>query len=179
MEGENLKLALKEVGKLIKKNLKQAAKDDGFKASGKLDRSFKYRVEDNELYIFGEQYANALSDGIKNKGKYGYKMADELAEWAKSKGMRPLFRNKKGQFRKVYESSWKSLGFVLARSIAGKSNAENPKNKEGGISKRFGYKGSGFIQAVQEQTKEQIKTILKEGYRKDILLSLNKLKSIN
>ena len=68
---------------------------------------------------------------------------------------------------------------VLARSIAGKSNAENPKNKEGGISKRFGYKGSGFIKAVQEQTKEQIKTILKEGYRKDILLSLNKLKSIN
>jgi hypothetical protein len=48
-----------------------------------------------------------------------------------------------------------------------------------GISERFGYKGSGFIKTVQEQTKEQIKTILKEGYRKDILLSLDKLKSIN
>jgi len=47
------------------------------------------------------------------------------------------------------------------------------------VSKRFEYKGSGFVERVQEQTKEQIKTILKEGYRKDILLSLDKLKSIN
>ena len=31
----------------------------------------------------------------------------------------------------------------------------------------------------EHPTKEQIKTILKEGYRKDILLSLDKLKSIN
>ena len=40
MEGENLKLALREVGKLIRKNLKQEAKNDKFKASGDLDRFF-------------------------------------------------------------------------------------------------------------------------------------------
>jgi len=172
MEGENLKLALKEVGKLIKKNLKQAAKDDGFKASGKLDRSFKYRVEDNELYIFGEQYANALSDGISTGGgsdEEGFKnLQSNIIKWAKIKGIRPQIRDKKGRFTKVSDRAWKSLGYVLARSI-----------RQKGISERFGYKGSGFIQAVQEQTREQIKTILKEGYRKDILLSLNKLKSIN
>ena len=190
MEGENLKLALREVGKLIRKNLKQEAKNDKFKASGKLDRSFRYRVEDNELYIFGEQYANALSKGITNKGKYSEKMSDNLIRWAKTKGMRPMFRQYQkgvngkyeptGKFRKVYESSWKSLGFVLAASISGNSQAgKDAKNPDGGISKRFKYKGSGFIKTVQEQTKEQIKTILKEGYRKDILLSLDKLKSIN
>ena len=136
MEGENLKLDLREVGKLIRKRLKQGAKDDEFSASGNLDKSFKYRVQDNELYIFGEQYANALSGGINNKGKYDYDMAKKLAKWAKIKGMRPMFRlyekdvdgsyKPTGKFRKVYESSWKSLGFVLARSIA-----------EKGISKRF------------------------------------------
>jgi hypothetical protein len=190
MEGENLKLALREVGKLIRKNLKQEAKNDKFKASGNLEKSFRYRVEDNELYIFGEQYANALSKGITNKGKYSEKMSDNLIRWAKTKGMRPMFRQYEkgvdgkykptGKFRKVYESSWKSLGFVLAASISGNSPAgKDAKNPDGGISKRFEYKGSGFIKRVQEQTKEQIKTILKEGYRKDILLSLDKLKSIN
>ena len=82
MEGENLKLALREVGKLIRNRLKQGAKDDEFSASGNLDRSFKYRVQDNELYIFGEQYANALSGGIMNKGKYDYGMAKKLAHLA-------------------------------------------------------------------------------------------------
>ena len=177
MEGENLKLALREVGKLIRSKLKQSAKDDEFSASGNLDRSFKYRVEKNELYIFGEQYANALSGGIKNKGKYDYDMAKKLAKWAKIKGMRPMFRlyekdvdgsyKPTGKFRKVYESSWKSLGFVLARSIA-----------EKGISKRFRYKGSGFIEAVQKETKEQIKKMLKDAYKKDILEQLNTLKAI-
>lgn len=172
MEGENLKLALREVGKLIRKNLKQEAKNDGFKASGKLDESFKYRVEDNELYIFGEQYANALSKGISTGGGSDEKGFEQLQsniiKWAKIKGIRPQIRDKKGRFTKVNDRTWKSLGYILARSIRTK-----------GISKRFGYKGSGFIQAVQEQTKEQIKAILKEGYRKDILLNLNELKSIN
>ena len=177
MEGENLKLALREVGKLIRKRLKQGAKDDEFSASGNLDKSFKYRVQDNELYIFGEQYANALSGGINKKGKYSYDMAKKLAKWAKIKGMRPMFRlyekdvdgsyKPTGKFRKVYESSLKSLGFVLARSISKK-----------GISERFGYKGSGFIEAVKKETKEEIKRILKEGYRKDIAAQLKTLKAI-
>ena len=59
MEGENLKLALREVGKLIRNRLKQGAKDDEFSASGNLDRSFRYRVQDNELYIFKTRDRNS------------------------------------------------------------------------------------------------------------------------
>ncbi len=165
MEGENLKLALREVGKLIRKNLKQEAKNDKFKASGDLDRSFRYRVEDNELYIFGEQYANALSNGIKTDKTYNKsseQFRKSIIDWAKSKGITPR-RDKKGRF-----TSYMSMANAITKSIRRK-----------GISERFGYKGSGFIKRVQEETKEQIKTILKEGYRKDILLSLDKLKSIN
>lgn len=178
MKQDNLKLALKEVGKLIKRNLKIEAREDKFKASGKLDSSFKYRVIENELQIFGEEYANALSKGITDKGKYNYDMAGKLEKWAKYKGMRPLFRNKKGRFRKITKSSWKSLGYVLARSIAGKSPSEKRKNQDGGISARFGYKGSGFIERVKQQTKKEIKELLKEGFKKDILESLNELKGI-
>ena len=178
MEGKNLKLALKEVGKLIKKNLKTEAKIDKFKASGKLDSSFKYRVVENELQMFGEEYANALSKGITDKGKYNYDMARKLEKWAKYKGMRPLFRNEKGRFRNITKSSWKSLGYVLARSIAGKSPSEKRKNRDGGISERFGYKGSGFIERVKEQTKGQIKSIITEAYKKDILASLDEIKRI-
>ena len=169
MEGENLKLALREVGKLIRKNLKQEAKNDEFKASGELDRSFKYRVEDNELYIFGEQYANALSDGIKNRRNskgVSPKFVDSILNWMKDRGIQP--RDRKGRYVSIKSYTNRSIANAIARGI-----------KKNGISKRFEYKGSGFIKRVQEETKEQIKTILKEGYRKDILLSLDKLKSIN
>ena len=181
MEGKNLKLALREVGKLIRKNLKQKFKEEDFYASGNLNKSFKYRVEDNELYIFGEQYANALSKGMSTGGgsnEEGFKKVQKnIIGWAKKKGMRPLFRlyekdvdgkyKPTGKFRKVYDSTWNSLGYVLARSI-----------RQRGISKRFEYKGSGFIEAVQKETKEQIKKMLKDAYKKDILEQLNTLKAI-
>ena len=116
MEGENLKLALREVGKLIRKNLKQKFKEKDFYASGDLDKSFKYRVKDNELYIFGEQYANALSDGISTGGssdEEGFKnLQSNIIKWAKIKGIRPQIRDKKGRF-----VSRKGLQFAIANSI--------------------------------------------------------------
>ena len=171
MKGENLKLALKDVGKLIKSKLKYEAKADGFNASGKLDKSFRYRVIKNELHLFGEEYANALSKGIStggngNKAEFE-KMQRNIIQWAKIKGIRPQIRDRKGRFTKVTDRTWKSLGYVLSRSIRRK-----------GISKRFGYKGSGFIQTVKEQTEKQIIEIISTGYKKDILAQLDTIKKI-
>jgi len=171
MKGENLKSSLKEVGKLIKGKLKAGASKDGFKASGKLDKSFRYRVIKNELHLFGEEYANALSKGISTGGsgdKAGFeKLQRNIIEWAKIKGIRPQIRDKKGRFTKVTDRTWKSLGYVLARSVRRK-----------GISKRFGYKGSGFVQTVKEQTQKEIVEILSAGFKKDILAELDKIKKI-
>ncbi len=171
MEGTNLKASLKEVGKLIKGKLKSGAKEDGFNATGNLDKSFRYRVIENELHLFGEEYANALSKGISTGGggdKAEFeKMQLNIIEWAKIKGIRPQIRDKKGRFTKVTDRTWKSLGYVLARSIRRK-----------GISKRFGYKGSGFMQTVKEQIRTEIKEILSEGFKKDILANLDTIKKI-
>ena len=164
MEGENLKLALREVGKLVRGKLKSEASKDGFKASGKLDKSFRYRVIKNELHLFGEEYANALSKGIEKDPSYnksGDKFREDIISWAKAKGIRPR-RDKKGRF-----TSFMSMAIAITRSIRRK-----------GISKRFGYKGSGFIETVKKQTQKEIVEILSAGYKKDILAELDKLKKI-
>ena len=44
-----------------------------------------------------------------------------------------------------------------------------------GISKRFGYKGSGFIQEVKKSMESKISNIILEGYKKDLQEQLNKI----
>ncbi len=164
MEGENLKLALREVGKLIRRKLKAGAKEDGFKATGNLDKSFRYRVIKNELHLFGEEYANALSKGVKKNPNYN-KSSDEFREdiikWARAKGIRPK-RDKKGRF-----TSFMAMANAMTISIRRK-----------GISQRFNYKGSGFVKTVKQQTQKEIKEILSAGFKKDILAKLDTIKKI-
>ncbi len=167
MEDTNLNKALKEAGELIKSKLRVSAVNDGFKATGKLDKSFDYSVVANELKVMSEKYAGALSEGISTSGSGDKaefeKMQINIIKWAKIKGIRPQVRDKKGRFQKVTDRTWKSLGFVLSRSIRKK-----------GISKRFGYKGSGFIQEVKTSMEKKITDIITEGYKKDLLEQINK-----
>ena len=142
MENKHLNEALNEAGKLIKTKLKVAASKDGFKASGKLDKSFDYSVVANELQVKAEKYAGALSEGVSKDANYN-KSSDEfrrsIIDWAKKKGIRPK-RNKKGRF-----TSYMSMANAIAISIRRK-----------GISKRFGYKGSGFITQVKSSMEEKV-----------------------
>ena len=167
MENKHLNEALNEAGKLIKSKLRVAASDDGFKASGKLDKSFDYSVVANELQVKAEKYAGALSEGISTNGsgdKADFeRMQLNIIEWAKTKGIRPQVRDKKGRFQKVTDRTWKSLGYVLSRSIRRK-----------GISKRFGYKGSGFITQVKSSMEKKLTSMILEGYKKDLIEQINK-----
>ena len=167
MENKHLNEALNEAGKLIKSKLRVAASEDGFKATGKLDKSFDYSVVANELQVKAEKYAGALSEGIStggsgNKAEFE-KMQLNIIQWAKTKGIRPQVRDKKGRFQKVTDRTWKSLGYVLSRSIRRK-----------GISKRFGYKGSGFITQVKTSMEKKLTSMILEGYKKDLLEQINK-----
>mgnify|MGYP000111789468 CR=1 FL=1 len=167
MENKHLNEALHEAGKLIKSKLRVAASEDGFKASGKLDKSFDYSVVANDLQIMSEKYAGALSEGISTNGSGDKaefeKMQINIIKWAKIKGIRPQVRDKKGRFQKVTDRTWKSLGYVLSRSIRRK-----------GISKRFGYKGSGFITQVKSSMEKKLTSMILEGYKKDLLEQINK-----
>ena len=167
MENKHLNEALNEAGKLIKSKLRVAASDDGFKASGKLDKSFDYSVVANELQVKAEKYAGALSEGISTNGsgdKADFeRMQLNIIKLAKIKGIRPQVRDKKGRFQKVTDRTWKSLGYVLSRSIRRK-----------GISKRFGYKGSGFITQVKSSMEKKLTSMILEGYKKDLIEQINK-----
>jgi len=167
MENKHLNEALNEAGKLIKSKLRVAASEDGFKASGRLDKSFDYSVVANELQVKAEKYAGALSEGISTGGRGSKeefkKMQLNIIQWAKAKGIRPQVRDKKGRFQKVTDRTWKSLGYVLSRSIRRK-----------GISKRFGYKGSGFITQVKSSMEKKLTSMILEGYKKDLLEQINK-----
>ena len=162
MEGDNLKLALRDAGKLIRKKLKTEASKDGFKASGKLNKSFRYRVIANELHIYAEQYAGALSGGIKTRkdaNKSSEEFRNSIIKWARYKGITPK-RDKKGRF-----TSYMSMANAIAISI-----------KRRGISERFGYKGSGFVDRVKTEMTSEITDIIQKGFKKDLLDNLNKVK---
>ena len=167
MKNKHLNEALHEAGKLIKSKLRVAASEDGFKSSGKLDKSFDYSVVADELQVKAEKYAGALSEGISTGGSGDKaefeKMQLNIIQWAKAKGIRPQVRDKKGRFQKVTDRTWKSLGYVLSRSIRRK-----------GISKRFGYKGSGFITQVKSSMEKKLTSMILEGYKKDLLEQINK-----
>ena len=176
METPNLNEAKKNIGELLVTKFRKAAKDDKFSSTGKLDSSFGYDVVADKIEVFAEQYAGALSDGITKKFNPSGAMVSKIVAWMKSKGMQPLSRDKKGRFKKVTESSYKSVAFVIARSISGNSNARLPKNPNGGISKRFGYNGSGFMERVVIEQKEIVKQTLQDALKKDIEMELNKNK---
>tara|TARA_R100000951_G_scaffold58653_1_gene49312 strand:+ start:1518 stop:2000 length:483 start_codon:yes stop_codon:yes gene_type:complete len=160
MENKHLNEALNEAGKLIKSKLRVAASEDGFKATGRLDKSFDYSVVANELQVKAEKYAGALSEGISTDSSYN-KSSDEfrksIIDWAKKKGITPK-RSKKGRF-----TSYMSMANAIAMSIRRK-----------GISKRFGYKGSGFITQVKSSMEKKLTSIILEGYKKDLIEQINK-----
>ena len=169
MNDTELNKALNSVGDILVERLKTNSRNDGFYLTGKLNNSWRYDIAEKELKIHAEKYAGALSSGINNKGRIGKEMYRNLGEWARKRGMQPLLRKysngkNTGRFRKVTESSYTALGFLISRSIAKK-----------GISERFGYKGSGFIKLTIEQTKKQIENMLSEAYLKDITNELNNL----
>ena len=165
MENENLNEGLEQVGKLIVNKLKVLAKEDKFVATGKLDKSFRYETTANNLAIFSAKYARALSDGISKKdpnySEVSEKFKNNIKQWAKAKGITP--RDKKGRFVKIKDYTFNSMYIAIAKSI-----------RKRGISKRFEYQGSGFFQTMEDQLKEQIRTILSESYKKDLKLQIKR-----
>jgi hypothetical protein len=161
MNNDNLNNALKNAGKLIKNKLRVAALNKGHKATGKLDKSFDFSVVAQKLDIFSKEYAKAVSEGIEKDSRYNKSSTafrNSLIEWAKAKGIAP--RDKKtGKF-----ITYMKMASAMAIGI-----------RRNGISKRFQYRGSGFIKEVENQMQSEIINIINEGYKKDLINQLNKI----
>jgi len=139
-------------------------KEDELVASGKLSSS--YRIEKNEngfTLINDAKYSSAvLVDGSGKTSKIGGKdKIQRLADWAKTKGMQPLLRTKKGRFRKITESSYRALGFILAKSISKK-----------GTIQRFGYKGSNTLQRVADIKMKEWATKISVAFKEDLITQM-------
>tara|TARA_B110000503_G_scaffold11008_1_gene14951 strand:+ start:58 stop:534 length:477 start_codon:yes stop_codon:yes gene_type:complete len=157
---ENLDKALKDVGENVVSEIKRLAiKRDGFKASGDLDRSISYEVKGNIVEVSALEYIGAISDGIhKKKFPNGY----NILEWAKARGLQP--RGAKGRLLSRTDANMKSMAFVIARSIS-----------EKGISKRFGYKGRGFLEEIKKDVVKNVTDMIAEAYKLDIIVKLKEI----
>ena len=157
---ENLDKALNDVGENVVSEIKRLAiKRDGFKASGDLEKSISYEVKGNIVEVSALEYIGAISDGIhKKKFPNGY----NILEWAKSRGLQP--RGAKGRLLSRTDANMKSMAFVIARSIS-----------EKGISKRFGYKGSGFLEEIKKDVVKNVTDMIAEAYKLDIIVKLKEI----
>ena len=136
-----------------------AIKRDDFKASGDLDRSISYEVKGNIVEVSALEYIGAISDGIhKKKFPNGY----NILEWAKARGLQP--RGAKGRLLSRTDANMKSMAFVIARSIS-----------EKGISKRFGYKGRGFLEEIKKDVVKNVTDMIAEAYKLDIIVKLKEI----
>jgi len=156
---DNLDKAIETVGKNVVDEIKKLALRDGFKASGDLEKSFRYEVEGNTVTVYGADYTLALSDGIKNKK---FPNVNEIKDWIRHKGI-PI-KDSRGRSMSNTDANMNKLAFVIGRSI-----------KEKGISKRFGYKGSGFFDEAIKNTMEKITDIIAEAYKLDIIVKLKEI----
>ena len=156
---ENLDKALNAIGISVASEIKKLAKKDGFDASGDLDKSITYKVEGNTVTVEGNKYIGAISGGI-NKKKFPN--VDRIKQWAKDRGIQP--RNKKGRFVARTDANMNSLAFVIGKSIS-----------ERGISKRFGYKGSGFLEEMEKNVVKNVTDMIAEAYKLDIIVKLKEI----
>ena len=156
---DNLDEAIHTVGKNVVDEIKKLALRDGFKNTGELEKSFEYKVEGNVVTIYGAKYTLALSDGIKNK-----KLPNigKVREWVKQKGFR--LEDYRGRPIPNTERNLTKVAFAVSKGI-----------EKRGISKEFGYKGSGFFDEAIKNTMEKITDIIAEAYKLDIIVKLKEI----
>lgn len=156
---ENLDKALHAIGISVASEIKKLAKRDKFEASGDLDKSITYKVDGNTVTVEGNKYIGAISSGI-NRRKFPN--VDRIKKWLKDRGIQP--RNKKGRFVARTDANMNSLAFIIGKSIS-----------ERGISKRFGYKGSGFLEEMEKNVVKNVTEMIAEAYKLDIIVKLKEI----
>lgn len=157
--------ALNTIGKDIVDDLKNLVKKYDFKATGNLDKSFYYEVKENQVTVYGAKYAKALSDGIKKRpsdNKNSKEFRNSIEKWAKVKGIIP--RDKNGRFVKRTPSSFNKMINGIVFGI-----------KKNGISKRFGYRGAGFLDTMKKNAIKNIEDKILNAFKQDLIVNIKEI----
>ena len=162
---ENLDKALESVGESIVAEVRKLAKKDKFHATDSLDKSISYKIKGNIVEISANKYIEALSGGIKrqngSKEDFNQKL-ENIKAWARTKGIQPRGRNGKFVVRSEYNMN--KMAWAISKKIA-----------NSGISKRFGYKGSGFLEEMQKNVVKNVTDMVAEAYKLDIIVKLKEI----
>ena len=152
MDFSNLQSELVKYGTLLVEKYKAQLKVDGTQATGDTEKSLNYIVSSGKLEILADESLEYIDKGRRPGDA---PPISEILRWAESKNIKP--RGKGGSFIKVSD---KSL-FWMAANI---SNAIRDK----GTIKRFGYKGSGIIDFVYQNQKDEMLNNIFSAYGRDI-----------
>jgi hypothetical protein len=152
MDFSNLQSELVKYGTLLVNKYKAQLKIDGTQATRDTEKSLNYIVGSGQLEILADKSLEYIDKG---RGPGEAPPISDILRWAESKNIKP--RGKGGSFIKVSD---KSL-FWMAGNI---SNAIRDK----GTIKRFGYKGSGIIDFVYQNNKEEMFNDIFAAYGRDV-----------
>ena len=147
--------ALGRIGKLLYQKYQSQMKADKTYASGKLSKSFKYKVEDFNLDILADWKIKYVDEGSAPSKVAPY---NQIKKWAKEKGLQPKRINGK---RKTFNQ----MAFAIASHIS--------KN---GTIQRFTANGGGsnIINRVLGRYKNYITKEISEAFQQDLKDALDK-----
>ena len=152
MDFSNLQSELVKYGTLLVNKYKAQLKIDGTQATGDTEKSLNYIVGSGQLEILANNSITFVDEGRKAGDP---PPISDILEWAKAKNIKP--RGKGGSFIKVDDKSM----FWMAKNI---SEAIGDR----GTIKRFGYKGSGIIDFVYQNQKDEMLNNIFAAYGRDV-----------
>ena len=145
--------ALNRVRKKITTEIKNQIDAKKLNATGRLRNSVSGTVfassKSISLNIYAAEYFDSVDKGTKSGKRPPY---SKIAEWAYAKGLQPM--NKQNSKVRMIKS--------IQDAIATR-----------GTIKRFGYKGAGILDYVDQKYKDEITEDIKQGYLKDLESQIN------
>ena len=171
---KDLRKVFESIGKQMIATMKRELRINKQHASGRIERSLEAQITDSSLEIVANApYAEILNSGTKKKGKLRPSI-DSIVAWMKYKRISPYKKlpNNSVKFVKHSKANYRRAAFLISRSIA-----------ENGVSKRFGYGGSNYIESAYKSLEKRIDGEVLEAYKnyvnKELQMVIEQYKNIN
>jgi hypothetical protein len=160
MQKDLVRRLLEKMGSEAIKRLRANINKDNTRASNALHDSMYYKIVKTTIDIYMARYAKSVDEGLNpRQGKPSSYFVRKIKGWMQSKGIRGRLKNRSGK-----EDINKS-----ARAIA-------EAIYERGTIKRFGYKGSNFIDRAINNIENEFDNDILTAFSSEIDKELEKIK---